>query len=257
MTSKATPVLFIIVLSLGILMACGLSFVAGRASVPVAAPVAVAPAGTMQIMVDGKPVDIPNNREIAIETETLEEVYAIVRQIEESAASRGSGATESGSDIKGKWKQMPADASTSLTSGTSGGLAYTFSALTEISVTSILAAIGALAIIGGVALMFTGNKLLGFGVAVGGGVTVTAAFLFQTYPWLVAILAVLAVGGVGLMVYRSWKGKRLAAAMRAIVAGVDNAGSDAAPVKAEIAKVASATGTTATVKAVVNKTKGS
>ena len=254
----------------GILIICGTSFLAGWELAPktvenIVEHVQVAAAGprVIRIPIDGKIIEVPPDSEIVLEIEDLDEANTVIRQITESSESRGSSVYEAGTEIKGQWKQDSPTASTSTASAYGGKTAFSFSAPSEVSVTSILAVLGALAIIGGIGLFFTGNKLLGLGVAIGGGVCVTAAFLFQKYPMIVLGLAVLAVIGVGYMIWRSYQGKKLkkdnaetTIALQAVVQGVKNVNGGGAEVKAEIKKAAAAMGQTTTVKKRVNKQLG-
>ena len=256
--------ILIVALCTGVVLACALSGIVGYQIAPKAKEAVQAPGRTISIPIDGKMVDLPSDQEVIIETDSLEEAFNIARSVTEAAASKGAGVEETGSALKATWDQRAAEASTSTARGSGGGLKATWEAMSRISVTSILAAIGALAIIGGIALCFTGNLWLGVGVAVGGLACAFSAFLWEEHPWVVAVLVILAIAAVIYMVVRAKQGKTIkqaladdAAALKAIVAGVDNAPPEAKePVLAEIKKAGTATGKLATVKAVVAKTQG-
>jgi len=256
--------ILIVALCTGVVLACALSGIVGYQIHPdVQEAVQAAPGRTISVPVDGKMVEFPAGSEVVIETDTLEEAYELARSVTEAAASKGSGVEETGSAIKGTWRQEAPTASTSSSGGTGGALKASWSALSEISVTSILAVIGGLAMIAGAVLFVKVGKGLGLAVFTGGLIVAASAFLWQQYPLAVGVCGLLALVALGYLLYKAVKGKSIAesladgqAALKAIVAGVDNAPAEAkVAVTDEVKKAAVATGKLATVKAVVAKVK--
>ena len=123
--------------------------------------------------------------------------------------------------------------------------------------TVILYVLGGLCIVAGiVCAVWLKRVVLGLAVAGGGIGLMAVAVLFETYPWIVLVGAVVLLGGLVWFLYDSWKGGRLSAALKAVVTGVEAAPAEAqAPVKASIGQVATSTGVASVVKAEVSKLK--
>ncbi len=82
---------------------------------------------------------------------------------------------------------------------------------------------GACVVIGVVVVVWLKRLALGIGVAGGGLAVITIAMLYETYPWLILLLVLLAAGAGIWFILASRKGKRLRDAITAIVRGVENA----------------------------------
>ncbi len=108
----------------------------------------------------------------------------------------------------------------------------------------------------GMALPESRRVMLGLAVSAGGGALIAAGVLFETYPWVVLVAALIAVGvGIWWQVDAKFAG-RATAALTAIVHGVEAAPADAqSAVKDSIASAATATGQYGTVKDTITKTK--
>jgi hypothetical protein len=125
--------------------------------------------------------------------------------------------------------------------------------------TFILYLIGGLAIAGGlVVTLWMKNIKLGLSVAAAGAAMMAVAMLMETYPWIILIGALVAVGGVVWFILDARKNGRLSTALKAVVQGVQDAPAEAAEqVKASIGEAAKEVGAKTVVKEVVTATKDS
>ena len=123
--------------------------------------------------------------------------------------------------------------------------------------TVILYVLGGLCIVAGiVCAVWLKRVVLGLAVAGGGIGLMAVAVLFETYPWIVLVGAVVLLGGLVWFLYDSWKGGRLSTALKAVVTGVEAAPPKAQEaVKASIGDTATASGVFKTVKDEVTKLK--
>ena len=116
----------------------------------------------------------------------------------------------------------------------------------------LLVLMGGLAVLAGIVLIVWAKRFaLGVAVAVGGGVLVAAGILFESYPWIVLVVAFLALG-VGIWwLLDARAAKRAKVALTAVVAGVEDAGTP--EVKAAVKKAAGSAA--AQVKATITAVK--
>ena len=125
----------------------------------------------------------------------------------------------------------------------------------------IWAGIG-IAVLGVALIVFLpGARLAGIYTAAGGGALVVAGIAFEAYPWIALLIVSAAVlGGLVWFVWGTAAGARIRAAFATVVKGVENAGPEAAPVKAKIKEAANVAGNRAivdkAVAATVAKAKG-
>lgn len=92
-------------------------------------------------------------------------------------------------------------------------------------------------IVGGVGLAFVGGGLL-----------------IQAYPWVLLVMAVAILGGLGYLFYRMYKNGQIQTALTGVVQGIENAPADAQEaVKTEIGAINDANG--GTIKTVVTDVK--
>ena len=96
--------------------------------------------------------------------------------------------------------------------------------------------------------------MLGLAVAAGGGVLIAAGVLFETYPWVVLVGALIAVGlGIWWIVDARFAG-RARTALAAVVRGVENV-TGSGDVKAAIGDAAKEAGKTNVVKDTISQAK--
>jgi len=119
----------------------------------------------------------------------------------------------------------------------------------------LLCVIGGLALLAGIVVaIWAGRVMLGLAVAAGGAVLIAAGVLFETYPWVVLIGALIAIAlGIWWVVDARFAG-RAKAALTAVVRGVEQA-TGSADVKAAIGEAAKQAGKTAVVKDTISQAK--
>ena len=119
----------------------------------------------------------------------------------------------------------------------------------------LLCVIGGLALLTGIVVaIWAGRVMLGLAVAAGGGVLIAAGVLFETYPWVVLIAALVALGlGIWWVVDSRFAG-RAKVALAAVVRGVEKA-TGSADVKAAIGDAAKEAGKTNVVKDTISQAK--
>ena len=259
MTNRALWVVSVVALSVGVVLACAVCFWAGRASVGEnivyrdgSAPI--------RVPVDGKMIEVPADSEVIIEYEDADDAYAMAEKLRASGSGIGPSAYESGSDIKGTFKANPLEVAINGSSSSGGGFAAKYEALGGANGVTILAVLGGLAILAGAILIFKGFAGVGVGLVVGGGLCLVAVF----YPWVLLVLAALALAGLGYIVYRAYKAAKAkadaenkAVTLKAVVQGVANTSTDVyEAVKVEVKKAAATLEAKEIVKAEVAKANG-
>ena len=119
----------------------------------------------------------------------------------------------------------------------------------------LLCVIGGLALLAGIVVaIWAGRVMLGLAVAAGGGVLIAAGVLFETYPWVVLVGALIAVSlGIWWVVDSRFAG-RAKVALAAVVRGVEKA-TGSADVKIAIGDAAKEAGKTNVVKDTISQAK--
>ena len=119
----------------------------------------------------------------------------------------------------------------------------------------LLCVIGGLALLAGIVVaIWAGRVTLGLSVAAGGGALIAAGVLFEAYPWVVLIAALVALGlGIWWVMDARFAG-RAKAALAAVVRGVEKA-AGSADVKVAIGDAAKEAGKTSVVKDTISQAK--
>jgi len=119
----------------------------------------------------------------------------------------------------------------------------------------LLCVIGGLALLAGIVVaIWAGRVMLGLAVSAGGGALIAAGVLFEAYPWVVLLAALVAIGlGIWWVVDARFAG-RAKVALAAVVRGVEKA-TGSADVKAAIGDAAKQAGRTSVVKDTISQAK--
>jgi len=119
----------------------------------------------------------------------------------------------------------------------------------------LLCVIGGLALLAGIVVaIWAGRVMLGLAVAAGGAVLIAAGVLFEAYPWVVLVGALIGIAlGIWWVVDARFAG-RAKAALTAVVRGVEKA-TGSAEVKAAIGDAAKEAGKTTVVKDTISQAK--
>ena len=119
----------------------------------------------------------------------------------------------------------------------------------------LLCVLGGLALLAGIVVaIWAGRVMLGLAVAAGGGALIAAGVLFEAYPWVVLLAALVAIGlGIWWVVDARFAG-RAKVALAAVVRGVEKA-TGSADVKTAIGDAAKQAGKTSVVKDTISQVK--
>jgi len=254
MASKELWIVLIVLASIGVILAPVLAFQEGyrRASAQVVYRDGAAP---IRVPVDGKMIEVPADSEVVIEYEDADDAYAMAEKLRATGSGQGAAVYESGSNIKGDFQAAPMSVELNGAASTGGGWKGKISALGGANAVTILAVLGGLAILGGAVLIAKGFTGIGIGLIVGGGLCLVAVF----YPWVLLVLAALALSGLGYIIYRAYAAAKAkadaenkAVTLKAVVRGVSNTSAEVyEAVKAEVKKAAVSLEAKDTVKAEV------